>query len=70
MLLNNSILTNINAISICNDLKLTNSALSRALERMSSGLKVNGAKDDAAGSVISAKMQPKINGIFQAQNNI
>ena len=40
------------------------------MERMSSGLKVNSAKDDAAGTVIAARMTVQMNGNKIAQNNV
>ena len=70
MPLNNSIFTNLTSLSIRNDLKSTGSFLSQSLERMSSGLKINSAKDDASGCVISSKTSIKINNLYQVQNNI
>ena len=66
----NSIATNIDAIAIRNNLNFANNTLARTLERMSSGLKLRHAKDDAAGVVISSKTNLKINGLKIANNNI
>lgn len=65
-----STLTNLTSLSIYNDLKSVNSTLSCALERMSSGLKLNQAKDDASGCVISSKLKTRINGTYQARDNL
>ena len=66
----NSILTNISSIKIQNCLNISSNNLSTSLERMSSGCKINSAKDDAAGCVISSKMSTRLNGLNIAQNNI
>lgn len=66
----NSILTNISSIRIQDRLNSSGNILSTTLERMSSGYKINSAKDDAAGCVISSKMNTKLNGLNIAQNNI
>ena len=66
----NSILTNISSIRIQDRLNSSGNILSTTLERMSSGFKINSAKDDAAGCVISSKMNTKLNGLNIAQNNI
>jgi flagellin len=44
-------------------------AVSRSLEKLSSGLKINRAADNAAGLVISEQMRAQLNGIKQAMNN-
>ncbi len=62
--------TNVDAIKIQNCLTSSTSSMSAAMERMSTGLKVNSAKDDAAGTVISARMDVQLNGNKIAQNNI
>lgn len=46
-----------------------NAAAQKALKRLSSGMKLNGAADNAAGLAISQKMQAQINGLGQAGNN-
>ena len=66
----NSIATNIDAIAIRENLNQANDTLARTLERMSSGLKLNCAKDDAAGAVISSRINTKIGGLKLAKSNI
>ena len=43
--------------------------MSRAMERLSTGLRINSAKDDAAGLAISARMSAEISGLNQASRN-
>ncbi|WP_280569479.1 FliC/FljB family flagellin [Chromohalobacter sp. 296-RDG] len=43
--------------------------LSTSMERLSSGLKINSAADDAAGQAIANRMSSQINGLSQAQSN-
>jgi flagellin len=47
----------------------TNTALSKSLERLSTGLRINRASDDAAGLGISESLRTQINGVSQAQKN-
>ena len=62
---------NTNTSSINARRRLTNStnALSRSFERLSSGLRINSAKDDAAGLAISNRMTAQIRGLDQAVRN-
>ncbi len=62
--------TNVDSIKIQGLLTNSTNGLSQAMERLSSGLKVNSAKDDAAGTVISARMQVQLDGNKIAQNNV
>ena len=62
--------TNVDSIKIQNILNSATSNLSTTMERMSSGLKINRAGDDAAGTVIAAKMDVQLDGNKVAQNNI
>lgn len=62
--------TNISSLRINNGLNTITTALSDSMQRLSSGLKINGAKDDAAGLVISQSMQAKIQSSEQAMANI
>ena len=62
--------TNVDSIKIQGLLTNSTNGLSQAMERLSSGLKVNSAKDDAAGTVISARMQVQLDGNKVAQNNV
>jgi flagellin len=61
--------TNITAINAQRNLGVTNMKMSRALERLSSGLRVNRAADDAAGLAISEKMRAQIRGLQQGLRN-
>ena len=70
MLVNNSILTDLNSLLIRNNLNSASDKLSTSLMRMSSGFKINQAKDDATGCVISTNIQNEIRGTYQAQRNI
>ena len=62
--------TNVDSIKIQNCLTNATNGMASSMERMSTGLKVNSAKDDAAGTVISARMQVQLNGNQVAQNNV
>lgn len=62
--------TNVDSIKIQNCLTASINKMSTSMERMSTGLKVNSAKDDAAGTVISARMKVQLDGNKIAQNNI
>ena len=62
--------TNVESTKIQNCLTSATKNLSKTMERMSSGLKVKSAQDDAAGCVISARMKVQLNGTQIAQNNI
>ena len=60
---------NISAVISNSQLLRTESNLTDSIERLSSGLRINNAKDDPAGLAISNKMQQQINGIEQANRN-
>lgn len=60
---------NISALNAYRNLTITQSSLSKSLERLSSGLRINRAADDAAGLAISEKMRTQINGLAQAIRN-
>ena len=60
---------NISALNTNNILGKNDSALGRNLERLSSGLRINRAADDAAGMAISQKMKTQIAGLNQASRN-
>ena len=62
--------TNVDSIRVQNILSNSTNKLSKSMERMSTGLKVNSAKDDAAGTVIAAKMSVQMEGNKIAQNNV
>jgi len=61
--------TNIASLNAQRNLNVSQSALRTALERLSSGLRINSAKDDAAGLAISQRFTAQINGLTQAQRN-
>lgn len=66
----NSIATNINSLAIRKNLDSANNTLACSLQRMSSGLKLMCAKDDAAGAVIASKTNVQISGLKLARSNI
>lgn len=64
-----SINTNVTSQIAQNNLTGSQSALQTSLQRLSSGLRINSAKDDAAGLAISSRMTSQINGLNQAVRN-
>lgn len=60
---------NVSALNAYRNLTMTDRAMSRSLERLSSGLRINRAADDAAGLAISEKMRAQIRGLNQAISN-
>lgn len=61
--------TNMSALNAHRQLTITDSAMSKSLEKLSSGLRINRAADDAAGLAISEKMRSQVKGINQAMRN-
>lgn len=61
--------TNYLALVSQNNLQKSQSALGTAIERLSSGLRINSAKDDAAGQAIANRFTANINGLQQAARN-
>src|SRR6267154_5707236 len=61
--------TNIDSLNAQRNLTTSESTLSQALQRLSSGLKINSAADDAAGLAIATAFTTQINGTNQAVNN-
>lgn len=61
--------TNIMSLTTQNNLNKSQSSLSTAIERLSSGLRINSAKDDAAGQAIANRMTSQTNGLTQAARN-
>jgi flagellin len=61
--------TNIEAFNAHRNLQSTQMQLSKSMQKLSSGLRINSAADDAAGLAISEKMRSQINGTAQAQRN-
>ncbi|MCL0101027.1 hypothetical protein M1N68_00010 [Peptococcaceae bacterium] len=60
---------NIPALNTYRHLTVNNMAMARSLEKLSSGLRINRAADDAAGLAISEKMRGQIRGLEQAVRN-
>jgi flagellin len=60
---------NVEAFNAHRQLTQTSSKASKAMEKLSSGYRVNRAADDAAGLAISEKMRGQIGGLAQAQRN-
>ena len=60
---------NIAALNSYRQLSTNNNAISKNLEKLSSGYKINRAGDDAAGLAISEKMRAQITGLEKAQDN-
>ena len=61
--------TNISSLNSQRNLSTSQSALSTSLQRLSSGMRINSAKDDAAGLAISDRMTSQIRGMTQATRN-
>ena len=61
--------TNVEAANAHRYLTQTSSQLSKSMEKLSSGYRINRAADDAAGLAISQKLQAQIGGLDQAQRN-
>ncbi len=61
--------TNIDAFDAHRNLVNTENSLSKSMQRLSSGLRINSAADDAAGLAISQKLTGQVNGLAQAQRN-
>jgi flagellin len=64
-----SVQTNVSAISAQRHLSATSNALGTAMERLSSGFRINRAADDAAGLAVSEKLKAQIGGLNQASRN-
>ncbi|MBN6885301.1 flagellin [Cytobacillus horneckiae] len=65
MIINN----NISALNTYRQLGVNNGAGAKAMEKLSSGLRINRAGDDAAGLAISEKMRAQVRGLDQASRN-
>ncbi|MDD3419997.1 MAG: flagellin [Candidatus Gastranaerophilales bacterium] len=61
--------TNISALAIQNNLSEATGALALHMQRLSSGVRINSASDDAAGLALSKKLQSQISGSTVAKNN-
>ena len=61
--------TNLAALNAQRHLSKVSSGLSQSIERLSSGLRINRAGDDAAGLVVANRLTSQIKGLHQAVNN-
>lgn len=61
--------TNISALQVQKDLSKTAASLATSIERLSTGLRINSAKDDAAGLAIATRFTTQIRGQTQAIRN-
>jgi flagellin len=61
---------NVEAMNSYNSLSKTSASISKSMQRLSSGYRINSASDDAAGLGISESMRSQIRGLGQAQKNI
>ena len=61
--------TNVSSLNSQRALNKSQSSLSTSLQRLSSGLRINSAKDDAAGLAISSRMSAQISGLDVARRN-
>jgi flagellin len=61
--------TNVEAFNAHRNLQSTQYAQSKSMEKLSSGLRINRAADDAAGLAISEKMRAQVRGLAQAERN-
>ena len=64
-----SINTNINSLTAQRNLNASQSSLATSMQRLSSGLRVNSAKDDAAGLAIAERMNTQVRGLNVAARN-
>lgn len=61
--------TNITSVIAQKNLSSSKASLTSAMERLSSGLRINSAKDDAAGQAVANRMTAQVKGLAQAQRN-
>lgn len=61
--------TNVASLNAQRNLNHSQSALKTSMERLSSGFRINNAKDDAAGLAITERMTSQIRGLAQAGRN-
>ena len=61
--------TNVSSLNAQRNLNTSQNSLNTSLERLSSGLRINSAKDDSAGLAISERMSSQIRGLNQAARN-
>ena len=61
--------TNVSALRAQNSSRLAQESLGQAMDRLSSGKRINSAKDDAAGLAIATRMDAQVRGLTQATRN-
>ena len=61
--------TNLNSLNAQRSLSMSQSSLATAMQRLSSGMRVNSAKDDAAGMAIAERMTSQVRGMNVAVRN-
>ncbi len=61
--------TNISSLTAQRNLGMSQTSLNTSIQRLSSGLRINSAKDDAAGLAISERFTSQIRGLNQAVRN-
>jgi len=61
--------TNLMALNAQNKLRVNQSNVEKSIMKLSSGMRINSAADDAAGLAISEKMRAQVRGLRQAQDN-
>ena len=61
--------TNVPSLTAQRNLNSSQTSLATSLQRLSSGLRINSAKDDAAGLAISERMTSQVRGLNQAVRN-
>lgn len=62
--------TNLSSLIVQNSLAESTKSLNQAIERMTTGYKINSAKDDAAGYAVATKMETQLSSIQVCQNNV
>jgi flagellin len=64
-----SVITNTSSLNAQRNLSKSSEGLATSMQRLSSGMRINSAKDDAAGLQISNRLTSQINGLGVAQRN-
>ena len=62
--------TNVDAFRAYRNLDNTSQQVSKSMEKLSSGFRINRASDDAAGLAISERLKAQVNGLAQASRNV
>ena len=61
--------TNVSSLMAQHQLNAQSASLSKSLERLSSGMRINRAADDAAGAAVTTKLSAEVRGLAQANAN-